>query len=219
MKLIDPVVYVEKYDGAEITRFLGNMASTSYNYEFDIAKDNYKDLLLKCIKNGHTSVLEHKSITIKMIGDNGVYKDIERHRYASFSNERYARFEHQDELEIIKPVHIEEGTDFYREWENCVKKLDESFQTMKKEGATAEQLRMIAPYSVAVEMNMTCNITEWRHILSLRCSYHTHPAIRQLLIPVLVKFKQDMPELFGDIDYDREFPKEKYAKILPLEIV
>ena len=99
------------------------------------------------------------------------------------------------------------------------KKLDESFQTMKKEGATAEQLRMIAPYSVAVEMNMTCNITEWRHILSLRCSSHTHPAIRQLLIPVLVKFKQDMPELFGDIDYDREFPKEKYAKILPLEIV
>ena len=87
MKLIDPVVYVENYDGEEIMKFLANMASTCYNYEFDISKDNYKDLLLKCIKDDHTSILEHKTITIKMIGDSGVYKDLERHRYATFSVE------------------------------------------------------------------------------------------------------------------------------------
>ena len=32
MKLIDPVVYVENYDGEEIMKFLANMASTCYNY-------------------------------------------------------------------------------------------------------------------------------------------------------------------------------------------
>ena len=40
-----------------------------------------------------------------------------------------------------------------------------------------------------------------------------HPAIRQLLIPLLLKFKEDMPELFSAIDYDIDFPKEKYAKL------
>ena len=219
MKLIDPVVYVENYDGEEIMKFLANMASTCYNYEFDISKDNYKDLLLKCIKDDHTSILEHKTITIKMIGDSGVYKDLERHRYATFSVESIKNLKYENELKLMKPVNIEEQTDFYYEWEKCVKKLEESFQIMKKEGATEEQLRMIIPYSTAIEMNVTCNIREWRHLLSLRTTFHAHPAIRQLLIPVLVKFKQDMPELFADIEYDTEFPKEKYAKVLPLQII
>ena len=123
MKLIDPVVYVENYDGEEIMKFIANMASTCYNYEFDISKDNYKDLLLKCIKNDHGSVLEHKTITIKMIGDSGVYKDLERHRYASFSVESIKKLKYESELKLIKPVNIEEQTEFYDEWEKCVKKL------------------------------------------------------------------------------------------------
>ena len=41
----------------------------------------------------------------------------------------------------------------------------------------------------------------------------THPAIRQLLIPLLLKFKEDMPELFNEIEYDTDFPAEKYAKL------
>ena len=76
---------------------------------------------------------------------------------------------------------------------------------------------MLLPHSTAAEVNMTCNIREWRHILELRCSKHTHPSIRQLLIPLLLKFKEDMPELFDSVEYDEEFPKEKYAKVLSLD--
>ena len=88
---------------------------------------------------------------------------------------------------------------------------------MSELGAKPDQLRMLLPHSTAAEVNMTCNIREWRHILSLRCAKMTHPTIRQLMIPLLIKFKQDMPELFGNIEYDEDFPKEKYAKILPLD--
>ena len=72
-------------------------------------------------------------------------------------------------------------------------------------------MRMLLPHSTAAEVCMTANIREWRHILSLRCSKMTHPAVRQLLIPLLLKFKKDMPELFENVEYDEEFPKEKYA--------
>ena len=44
-----------------------------------------------------------------------------------------------------------------------------------------------------------------------------HPEIRQILIPLLLKFKQDMPELFGNIEYDEDFPKEWYAEIKTME--
>ena len=74
-------------------------------------------------------------------------------------------------------------------------------------------LRMILPHSTAAEVTMTANIREWRHILDLRTKKMAHPAIRQLLIPLLLKFKEDMPELFNEIEYDTDFPAEKYAKL------
>ena len=84
---------------------------------------------------------------------------------------------------------------------------------MANAGATPDQMRMILPHSTAAEVTMTANIREWRHILDLRTKKMAHPAIRQLLIPLLLKFKEDMPELFNEIEYDTDFPAEKYAKL------
>ena len=41
----------------------------------------------------------------------------------------------------------------------------------------------------------------------------THPTIRQVLIPLLLKFKEEMPEIFKDVQYDTDFPVDKYAKL------
>ena len=53
----------------------------------------------------------------------------------------------------------------------------------------------------------------YKHILSLRTTNHVHPAIRQVLIPLLLYFKEEMPEIFGDVEYDTEFDKKYYAKL------
>ena len=37
--------------------------------------------------------------------------------------------------------------------------------------------------------------------------------IRQVLIPLLLYFKEEMPEIFGDVEYDTEFDKKYYAKL------
>ena len=76
---------------------------------------------------------------------------------------------------------------------------------------------MILPHSIGAEVTMTANIREWKHILSLRASSHTHPSIRQLMIPLLIYFKEIMPEIFEEVPYDTEFPKEKYAKLTQIE--
>ena len=91
--------------------------------------------------------------------------------------------------------------------------IEKNYIKMSQEGAKPDQLRMMLPHSIAAEVNMTCNIREWKHVLSLRCTNHAHPAIRQLLIPLLLKFKEDMPEIYETVEYDEDFPKEKYAKI------
>lgn len=60
---------------------------------------------------------------------------------------------------------------------------------------------------------MTANIREWKHILELRTTSHVHPAIRQVLIPLLLYFKEEMPEIFDDVQYDTGFNKDYYAKL------
>lgn len=84
---------------------------------------------------------------------------------------------------------------------------------MKELGATTDMCREVLPHSTAAEYTMTANIREWKHILSLRTTNHVHPAIRQVLIPLLLLFKEQMPEIFGDVEYDKDFNPEYYAKL------
>lgn len=218
MKLVDPIIYVEDYDGKSIMQKIERACRVCYRSEGKITEDSYKQLLTNCINRGHESVLEHEKISVRLVGDIGTYKDLTRHRHASFSVEstrycNYGKDKFDSEIKIIKPCHIEEGTEFYDIWKKGIEDLEKAYLEMSSKGAKPDQLRMLLPHSVAAEYAMTANIREWKHILSLRCSKMTHPAIRQLLIPLLLKFKEDMPEIFSDVEYDTEFPEEKYAKL------
>ena len=222
MKLVDPVIYVEQYDGKQIMKNIERACRVCYRSEGSITEDSYKKLLTNCINRGHESVLEHEKVSVRLVGDIGTYKDLTRHRFASFSVEstrycNYGKDKFDNEIKVMKPCHIEEGTELYEIWERGIKEMEKAYLEMSAKGAMPDQLRMLLPHSTAAEYAMTANIREWKHILSLRCSSHTHPAIRQLLIPLLLKFKEDMPEIFGDVEYDTEFPKEKYAKLIILD--
>ena len=218
MLLVEPEIQVENYDGIRIMKNIERACRTCYRSEGLITEDSYKKLLKNCINRGHESILEHEKITIRMRCDIGVYKDLTRHRFGSFSIEstrycNYGKDKFDRELKVIKPCNIDEDSNLYAFWKNTMERIEMNYLHMTDNGATPDQMRMILPHSTAAEVTMTANIREWRHILELRCSKVAHPAIRQLLIPLLLKFKEDMPELFDAIDYDIDFPKEKYAKL------
>ena len=114
---------------------------------------------------------------------------------------------------LSRDTTVEENSEIYEVWKKTMENIEQNYIEMSKLDAKPDQLRMILPHSTAAEVYMTANIREWRHILSLRCSKMTHPAVRQLLIPLLLKFQNDMPELFDSIEYDTEFPRDKFAKL------
>ena len=222
MKLIDPVVYVQDYDGVQIMKNIERACRCCYRSEGKITEDSYKRLLQNCINRGHESVLEHEKVTVRIIADIGTYKDLTRHRIASFSVEstrycNYGKDKFDNEIKFIKPCHIDEGTKIYDIWKKGLEDLEKAYLEMSDLDAKPDQLRMLLPHSTAAEYTMTANIREWKHILSLRTAKMTHPSIRQVLIPLLLKFKEDMPEIFSDVEYDEEFPKEKYAKLLTMK--
>lgn len=236
MKIINPKIEVEKYDGIKIMKNIERACRTCYRSENLITEDSYKRLLTNCLNRGHESVLEHEKITVRMICDVGSYKELSRHRFGSFSIEssRYCAYnkdKFDNEIKFIKPVFYKEswtdrnyegsGMDIDEEkskiWYDTMENIEDSYMDMAKLGCTPDEMRMILPHSTAAEVTMTANIREWRHILDLRTKKMAHPSVRQILIPLLLKFKKDMPELFGDIEYDTEFPKEWYAEISDME--
>lgn len=218
MKIVKPQIWVEEFNPVKIMRNLERACRTCYRSEGLITEDSYKKLLKNCINRGHESILEHEKITVRMVCDIGVYKDLTRHRFASFSIEstrycNYGKDKFDNEIKFIKPCNIEEGTEEYSEWHWCLSQIEESYMKMTELKCTPDQMRMILPHSTAAEVTMTANIREWRHILDLRTKKMTHPSIRQLLIPLLLKFKYTMPELFDEIEYDTDFPVDKYAEL------
>ena len=218
MKIINPKIEVEKYDGVKIMKNIERACRTCYRSENLITEDSYKRLLTNCLNRGHESVLEHEKITVRMVCDIGVYKDLTRHRFGSFSIEstrycNYGKDKFENEIKFIEPVNIDKTSELYKDWYRTVDFIEQEYVRMSRMGATPDQMRLILPHSTAAEVTMTANIREWRHILDLRTKKMAHPAIRQLLIPLLLKFKEDMPELFNEIEYDTDFPAEKYAKL------
>ena len=232
MKIIEPSIGVEPYDGIAIMKKIERACRTCYKSEDKITDTSYKNLLSNCINRGHESVMEHALITVRMICDIGVYKDLTRHRFGSFSIEstrycNYSKDRFNNEIQFIRPMFYlndwkyNELDEIIKDpilykcyiWENCMKSIEQDYNAMSEIGATSDELRMILPHSTAAEVTMTANIREWRHILSLRANKHAHPSVQQLMIPLLRKFQEDMPELFNSIEYNKEFGESRYAKL------
>ena len=217
MRIVEPWIKVERIEGKKIMKRIERACRTCYRSEGKITDDSYKNLINNCITRGHESVLEHEKVTVRIYSDIGSYKDLTRHRFASFSVEstRYCSYDkdkYGNEIAFINPVYIEDK-EMYKVWEKTMQEIEKNYIKMKKLGATTDMCRELLPHSTAGEYTMTANIREWKHILSLRTTKYVHPSIRQVLIPLLKYFKEEMPEIFGNIEYDEEFNPEYYAKL------
>lgn len=217
MRLVEPWIKVENFDGVKIMKRIERACRTCYRSEDKISDESYKNLLTNCLNRGHESVLEHEKITVRIYSDIGTYKDLTRHRFASFSVEstRYCSYnkdKYGSEIAVVNPVYMEDK-EVFETWKKAIEDMEKAYMKMKELGASTDMCREILPHSTAAEYTMTANIREWKHILELRTTNHVHPAIRQVLIPLLLLFKEQMPEIFGDIEYDTEFNPKYYAKL------
>ena len=217
VKIIEPKIEIEKFNGINIMKNIEKACRICYRSEDVINDNSYKILLKNCINKGHESVLEHEKITVKLTTEIGAYKDFTRHRLSSFSIEStrfcsYDKNKFNNEIKVINPKYIIDPM-IYDIWLKSCKTMEENYMLMKKLGANNDMCREILNHSVSADVVMTCNIREWRHILSLRCSKMVHPSLKVIFIPLLLLFKKEMPELFDDIDYDKNFNEDFYAKI------
>lgn len=218
MEIVKPIIEVEKYDAKKIMKNIERACRTCYRSEDLIDEESYKKLLKNCITRGHESILEHEKVTVRIICDIGVYKDLTRHRTGTaFSIEstrycNYSKDKFTNSIKFIDPVFIK-NKDNYKIWKDTMKNIEDNYIKMANNGASTDELRMLLPHSTAAQVTMSCNMREWKHIFTLRCAKTVHPSVRQIMIPLLLKFKDDFSEIYADVPYDEEFDAKNYAKI------
>ncbi len=168
-------------------------------------------LLRAIIKRGHESVIEHASATVRFVIDRGVSHELCRHRVGialSQESTRYVRYDGEEEgreLTFIRPCFWTDRQSPDEEvlrqtWATSMRQAEVQYLKLLQWKAKPEEARSVLPNSLRTTIVVTANLREWRHILRLRTSGRAHPQMREVMVPLLVEFKQRLPVLFEDFE-------------------
>jgi thymidylate synthase (FAD) len=201
MKLIEPSFQIEQAPPYhDMLAVIEKAARTCYQ-SWDKIKDGSAEKLIKhCINRGHHSILEHCSITVRIVCDRGVSHELVRHRLCAFSQESQRYCAYRDGTDFITPHWWNDSEKilqdfFYYALEDAL----ESYKSLLSQGLAPQDARAVLPNATKTEICMTCNIREARHIFSLRCSKGAHPEMRRIMLPMLKEFANRWPVFFGDL--------------------
>jgi thymidylate synthase (FAD) len=200
MKEIQPKIEVlTKLDQEQILKDIELYGRTCYKSEGKVGPGTSYTFAKRIISNGHHSVLEHVSISVRIYCDRGVSHELVRHRLAAYSQEstRYCRYG-DGEVCFVSPFDKDDQP-YYNMWKTAMIMAEQNYLQMLSLGVAPQIARSVLPNSLKTELVMTANIREWRHILTLRTSNAAHPQMRQIASMILDKFQSALPVLFNDI--------------------
>lgn len=205
MRIIEPYIILESdLTQTQILKHLEKAGRVCYKSEDRISDMSAEKFIKNILKRGHESVIEHVSLTIRIVCDRGVSHEIVRHRIASYSQEstRYCNYfmdKFSNELTLIKPCFWEKESKEYLLWENAMSEIEKTYNELIASGAKPQEARSVLPNSLKTEIVMTMNLREWRHFLRLRTSTTAHPQMQQVSLMIYQTLVEKFPVFFSDI--------------------
>ncbi len=210
MRIVEQSVEIVMYEGIngyDIIEHLEKVGRTCYRSEDKITDQSAEKFIRGIVKSGHTSILEHASLTVKFITSRDVTHQIVRHRtgcsyaqesqrYVNYTSERFGK-----EVVFIKPVYfISEPDTEYDLWLTSCERAEEYYFILADDmGRTAEEARAVLPNCTKTELMMTATLTAWRHFFEVRCDHHAQLPIRLLAIDLLKQMTNLIPVVFDDL--------------------
>ena len=176
-----------------------NAGRTAYQSFDRIAPGSAEDFVRMILRNGHESVLEHETISMRLVTDRGISHELVRHRLAAYTQESTRYCAYKDEIEVIEPGWTSIDEDSYITWIQTMEELETEYQILLH-SVPPQFARAVLPTCLATELVMTANLREWRHILKLRLDPAAHPDMRRLMRLVLDEMKKYVPIVFDDIE-------------------
>lgn len=201
---------LEPIDAANVLSKIEYACRTCYQSYDKISEGSAERLIRSCIKRGHESVLEHSSLSFKIICDRSVLAQWTRHRLASYAveSQRYCNYELDKfgkEITCVTPVWAEQilsqSPPYNTEQCNalqrfglikeCCLSAERNYFALIELGCKPEEARAILPNATKCTMIWTANMREIRHFIRLRASAAADPSIRKLAQQLLQLLKEN----------------------------
>lgn len=153
----------------------------------------------------HFSPFEHSILSVKFITNRGVTHELVRHRLMSPNQEstRYCNYssgKFDYNVRFIRDTSVTEEN--MKQWLDDCELCERRYFKRLTQGCTPDHARGVLNNDVKSEIKISANYREWRHIFKLRCDdKHAHYQMVELMKPLLDEVKQELPCVFGDINY------------------
>jgi len=209
MRLIKPSIKLE-WMTPNALDVIERAGRTCYQSESQGEPEKFVNMVMD---RGHLSVIEHASMSYRIVCDRGVTHELVRHRLFSYSQEstRYCRYDDQVTFIIPPWVRIDEG-DYPTEeqllsfiqslkptdlrWFDAVALAERSYSWLLTNGWSPQQARSVLPNSLKTEIVVTGNFREWQHFFKLRTAETAHPQMREVVSMILIDASTRIKEVF-----------------------
>ena len=205
-------VYAQICEAAKVSYHASDIPEQDGEGHIITPMETYGRFIRDRIQEGHFSVLEHASMTIRFITNRAIANELTRHRpmvwtqestrYCNYSKKRFG-----GEIQFIYSPYFEVGTAGFDSFVQACEKAEKEYFALLNIGYTPEQARDVLPLATKTVLVGTANMSEWRHIFQLRADETTgkvHPMMKQLMTPCLAKVKTLLPDIFFDIGKEDE---------------
>ncbi len=158
---------VEKMNGGEKQKVLSEFLSRQSEFDWPLRE------------------LEHLNFTFDVLIDYGAFRDIQRHRIMTQTNQLLTTFHGYD----VPPDIVNAGVT--REYEKVMKDAGKLFEKMHAKYPW--QAQYVVPMAYKKRVLMTANLREWHHFIKLRSTKHGHYSYRSIAQQMAVALKKNYP--------------------------
>ena len=214
-KVIEDVLpYIDEANANVASEFLGYYGK-DYDRKVSEAEDSgnireitdFEELVPK-------ERMVHERFTVLFTTDRGITHELVRMREASFAQEstryvNYSKGKYGSEICVIRPFFFGEPAEPdsvektpYRVWEAACRMAEKQYMELTEMGVPAQKARNVLPHSTKVDIAMTANLEEWKHIFELRACDMTgaaHPQMKEIMVPLLKEVKGAYGFAFGKL--------------------
>lgn len=97
------------------------------------------------------------------------------------------------------------------DWLHAIAIAEIQYRVLLQKGWAPQEARSVFPTGLATKIYVTYNLRTWRWFFIMRTTKEAHPQMREVTIPLLEEFQNNIPILFDDIT-----PENKQANNLRL---
>lgn len=206
------------HHGIDLLRRIELIGRVSHRSESKQTDSSWEGFL-KAVVMGHGdwSIVEHASVTTDAVVDRGITHEWVRHRIGAYTQEstrfvNYAR-KHTDTTEYVNPARFicppsilacKEDADMarrtlYYRWVEGREADENEYIAYVESGIKPQEARTCFPNALASRLVASYNLRMWRHFLIMRTTKEAHPQMKEVTIPLLKQFQENIPLLYDDI--------------------